>query len=86
MAWLANLEARATKWPLPATWLLHFAKWWLAIVAAMAIFAAWTQNIFAPAWLQFLGDDIVGNRWVLRIVPTISATVLATGYVIRTRR
>lgn len=42
MAWLANLDARATRWPLPFRWAYRGLKWYLIaagviVVTGMAI-------------------------------------------------
>jgi hypothetical protein len=44
LAWLAKLDARASKWPKPLSWSYFALKWYLVFVGAYALLFAFSQN------------------------------------------
>jgi hypothetical protein len=54
VAWLAKLDARASKWPKPAHWAYLAVKWYLAAVGAFALLYAFSQNLVTQSLARLL--------------------------------
>jgi hypothetical protein len=59
MGWLANLDTKAARWPVPVRWLYLGVKWYLVVIGSLALFYAWSQNETAPAWLKAFGESVL---------------------------
>lgn len=85
MAWLANLDTRAARWPRVAFWGYLFVRWFIVVVVVLAIAGAWTQNTLAPHWIARIGD-VIGNAIDTLVVPVLIALALAVAHAIRAPR
>jgi hypothetical protein len=45
LAWLARLDARARRWPTPARWLYHAAKWYLVLGGAIILGLTYLERL-----------------------------------------
>ena len=54
MAWLARLDARASRWPSPVFWGYTALKWYLVVLGAWVLIYVWRQNAVTQSLLRNL--------------------------------
>lgn len=70
MPWLAKLDARARRWPLPIHWGYLGVKWGLALMGAASLIGIWYQR---DPWLGLLQAGLLAliawDNWTTAPAP-----------------